>query len=423
MSRPRWRRALIVLAVIAVVVTFLLMIAQDQETLQVRSAVAAEDPRSPAYIAALVGADLSRGNGYEVLTNGDQIFPSMLEAIENARRRISFETYVYETGEVGNRFTTALESAARRGVKVYIVLDWVGAGSLENADVERLKQAGCHVVLFNKASAYELEEVNYRTHRKILVVDGEIAFTGGAGLADHWLGNAQDPDRWRDTNIRIRGPVARAMEGAFFKNYVESAGAISTPELDDVVTPAGDEAASMVVDSSANGGSSDLKRLYLLLIASARRTIDVASPYFVLDESTRWTFEDAVGRGVKIRILTEGPITDAMSVKHASRHAYEKLLSLGLELYEYQPTMMHAKVLVVDGVWSTFGSANFDNRSFELNDELNVAVADRGLASRFLRDFEQDLTKSQRLNLETWRKRPITDKALEQFWSFFGEVF
>jgi len=240
---------------------------------------------------------------------------------------------------------------------------------------------------------------------------------------DQWLGNAQDPDHWRDTQVRIRGPIVRTLEGAFFKNYMESAGAVAMPELDDAIPPAGDEAASMVVVSSANSGSSDLKRLYLLLLASARRTIDIASPYFVLDESTRWAFEDAVARGVKIRILTEGDITDAMSVKYASRHGYERLLSLGIELYEYQPTMMHAKVIVVDGVWSTFGSANFDNRSFELNDELNVAVADQALASRFLRDFEHDLTKSQRLDLETWRKRPVIDKVREQFWGIFGEVF
>jgi len=389
----------------------------------VRSAFAADDPRSAAYFAALVGSDLSRGNRYDVLTNGDQMFPPMLEAIENAKRRISFEGFVYESGEIGDRFTAALEKAAQRGVKVYIVLDWIGASSMDEADVARLKQAGCHVADFNPTSWYELEELNYRTHRKILVVDGEIGFTGGAGVADQWLGNAQDPDHWRDTHVRVRGPLVRTLEGAFFENYIESAGAVTVPELDDDIPPAGNEAASMVAASSANSGSTDLKRLYLLLIGSARRTIDIASPYFVLDESTRWSFQDAVARGVKIRILTEGDITDAMSVKYASRHAYEQLMSLGVELYEYQPTMMHAKVLVVDGVWSTFGSANFDNRSFELNDELNVAVADQALAARFLQDFKQDLTRSQQLTLETWRKRPFIDKARERFWSFFAEVF
>ena len=423
MAKPRWRRPLIIFAIVAACVGFLLLLAQDQETLQVRSAFAADDPRSAAYLAALVGADLTRGNRYDVLTNGDQMFPPMLEAIANAKHRISFEGFVYESGETGDRFTAAFEKAAQRGVKVYIVLDWAGASSLEDADVERLKKAGCNIVDFNPTSWYELEELNYRTHRKILVVDGEIGFTGGAGVADQWLGNAQDPNHWRDTHVRVRGPIVRTMEGAFFENYMESAGTVTMPELDDVIPPAGNEAASMVVVSSANSGSTDLKRLYLLLMASARRTIDIASPYFVIDESVRWSLQDAVARGVKIRILTEGEITDAMSVKYASREAYDQLLSLGIELYEYQPTMMHAKVVVVDGVWSTFGSANFDNRSFELNEELNVAVADQGLASRFLQDFERDLTQSTRLNLDTWRQRPPIDKVREQFWGIFGEVF
>ena len=423
MSKPRWRRPLIGLGIIAICLGIPLLIAQDQETIQARSNVAADDPRSPAYLAALVGADLSRGNAYDVLTNGDQIFPPMLDAIENAKRRISFEGFVYETSDIGNRFTAALERAARRGVKVYIVLDWVGASAMDEADVQRLKNAGCHLANFNKTSWYQFEEANYRTHRKILVVDGEIGFTGGAGVADHWLGNGQDEDHWRDTHVRIRGPIVRVLEGAFFKNYIESAGMITTPELNDVVPGTGTEGVSIVVRSSSTSGSSDLKRLYLLLIASARRTIDIASPYFITDESTKWALEDAVARDVKVRILTEGDITDAKSVKHASRDVYDQLLSAGMGLYEYQPTMMHTKVLVVDGVWSTFGSANFDNRSFELNDELNIAVADRDLAARFLQDFEQDLKRSLRLELDSWRKRPLSDKALEWFWSFFGEVF
>jgi cardiolipin synthase len=423
MSKSRWRRPVLILGSIALFVGVPLWIAQDQETIQLRSAVAADDPRSPAYVAALVGADLSRGNTYDVLTNGDQIFPPMLEAIENAKRRISFEAFVYETSEIGNRFTTALEGAARRGVQVYIVLDWFGASALEQTDVQRLKDAGCHVVYYNEASWYEFEEANYRTHRKILVVDGEIGFTGGAGVADHWLGNGQDADHWRDTHVRIRGPIVRILEGAFFKNYVESAGVIATPELDDAVPETGTEGSSIVVRSSSTGGSSDLKRLYLLLIASARLTIDVASPYFITDESTMWALGDAAARGVKIRILTEGDTTDAKSVKHASRAAYDQLLSLGIELYEFQPTMMHTKVLVVDGVWSTFGSANFDNRSFELNEELNIAVVNRDLGTRFLQDFQQDLQKSQRLDLDTWRMRSIAVRVFEQFWSAFGELF
>jgi cardiolipin synthase len=416
------RRAFVILFVAAVIIAVGLLVAQDQVVLHVRSDVAAEDPRHPAYIAALVGADLRRGNTYDVLTNGDQIFPTMLDAIAGAKRRISFETYIYDTGEVADRFTAAFEAAARRGVRVQLVVDSVGASSMDREHVERLRAAGCHIAEFNTPQWYSLEEVNYRTHRKILVVDGEIGFTGGVGVADHWLGNAQDKEHWRDTQVRVRGPIVRLMEGAFYENFLEADGA-RAPELEDPPAETGEEGASMLVRSSPTGGSNDLKRLYLLAIASARRTIDITSPYLVLDESTDWSLQDAVARGVKVRILVEGDITDAMPVKYASRHAYDRLLARGIEIYEYQPTMMHTKVMVVDGIWSMFGSANFDNRSLELNDELNVSVTSRALAARFLADMEQDLKVSHRLTLEEWRRRGMLARARERFWSAFGEIF
>jgi len=422
MAKSPVRRAFIILLSVAAAIALLLMFAQDQETLKIRSAVAAEDPRHSAYVAALVGAALSRGNRYDVLTNGDQFFPAMLDAIRGAKRRISFETYIYDKGQVGDQFTSALEDAARRGVRVNLVVDSVGAGSMKNEDVKRLEAAGCHIGSFNALKWYNLEEVNYRTHRKILVVDGEVGFTGGAGVADHWLGHAQDKDHWRDTQIRMRGPIVRLAEAAFYENFIETDDIVA-PELDDAKTEADDVGHSVVLRSSPTGGSNDLKRLYLIGIASARRTIDITSPYFVTDESTGWALQDAVSRGVKIRILVEGDKTDAMPVKYASRDAYDRLLSMGIQIYEYQPTMMHTKTLVVDGVWSMFGSANFDNRSLELNDELNVAVSDRDLARRFTDDLEQDLRVSSRLELATWRQRSMLEKAREKFWSYFGEIF
>jgi cardiolipin synthase len=416
------RRAFTILLVAAGVVALLLMLAQDQETLKIRSAVGAEEPRHSAYLAALVGAPLTRGNRYEVLTNGDQIFPAMLEAIRGARRRISFETYIYDVGEVARQFTSALEEAARRGVRVNLVVDSVGGSGMEAEDIKRLEAAGCRIGAFNALKWYNLEELNYRTHRKILVVDGEVGFTGGAGIADHWLGHAQDKDHWRDTQIRMRGPIVRIVEAAFYENFIETAGAV-TPELDDAASETDESGRSFALRSSPTGGSNDLKRLYLLAIASARRSLDISTPYFVPDESSEWSLREAVGRDVKIRILVEGDITDAMPVKYASRHFYDRLLSMGIEIYEYQPTMMHTKVVVVDGAWSMFGSANFDNRSLELNDELNVAVSDRDLARRLLDDFEQDLRVSSRLDLARWRERSLLDRSRERFWSYFGEIF
>jgi len=408
--------------VAAVVVSISLMLAQDNFTLQIRRAVGARDPGHASYVAALVGAHATRGTDYDVLTNGDQVFPAMLDAIRGAKRRISFETYIYDTGEIANQFTAALEEAARRGVRVSVVVDAVGSSSMESAHVERLKSAGCRVANFNPIGWYSLEEVNYRTHRKILVVDGEVGFTGGVGVGDHWLGNAQDKDHWRDTHVRMRGPIVRLLEAAFYENFSETAGEV-TPELDAPSPEPHDEGWSIAVRSSPSGGSNSLTQVYLLALASARETIDITSPYFVTDESTRWALKEAVARGVKIRILVEGDITDAMPVKYASRDAYELLLRSGIEIYEYRPTMMHTKSLVVDGVWSMFGSANFDNRSMELNDELNVAVTSPSLAARFLTDFEQDLRASKRLELEEWRKRSFLEKTRENFWSYFSEVF
>ncbi len=416
------RRAFVILLAAAGIVAILLMLAQDQETLKVRSAIGAEDPRHSAYLSALVGVALSRGNRYDVLTNGDQIFPAMLDAIRNAKRRISFETYIYDKGEVADRFTMALEEAARRGVHVNMVVDSVGASGMKGDDIKRLEAAGCRIGSFHSLTWYSLEEVNYRTHRKILVVDGEVGFTGGAGVADHWLGHAESKEHWRDTQVRMRGPIVRLVEGAFYENFFEAAGIVA-PELDDTKAEEDDIGHSLILRSSPTGGSNDLKRLYLLGLASARRTIDITSPYFVTDESTEWSLKDATDRGVKVRILVEGDTTDAMPVKYASREAYDRLLSMGIEIYEYQPTMMHTKTLVVDGAWSMFGSANFDNRSLELNDELNVAVSDRDLARRFLDDFEQDLRVSSRLELAAWRQRSLLEKSRETFWSYFGEIF
>jgi cardiolipin synthase A/B len=416
------RRAFTILLVAAGVVALLLMLAQDQQTLKLRSAVGAEEPRHSAYLAALVGAPLTRGNQYDVLTNGDQIFPAMLKAIRGARRRISFETYIYDVGEVARQFTSALEEAARRGVRVNLVVDSVGASGMETEDIKRLEAAGCRIGAFNALKWYNLEEVNYRTHRKILVVDGEIGFTGGAGIADHWLGNAQDKDHWRDTQIQMRGPIVRIVEAAFYENFIETAGTV-TPELDDTTSGTDETGRSFALRSSPTGGSNDLKRLYLLAIASARRSLDITTPYFVPDESSEWSLQEAVTRGVKVRILVEGDITDAMPVKYASRNVYDRLLSMGIEIYEYQPTMMHTKVVVVDGAWSMFGSANFDNRSLELNDELNVAVSDPDLARRLLEDFERDLRVSSRLDLARWRQRSLLDRSREKFWSYFGEIF
>jgi cardiolipin synthase A/B len=408
--------------IVAAIVAALLAVAQDQQTLKIDSAYAAGDPNFAAYAAALLGVQATGGNRYEVLDNGDQIFPAMLAAIDGATRRVAFETYIFEKGSVGERFVAAFEAAAKRGVQINLVIDALGA-TMPDSWKNRLKAAGAKIGSFGEPSWYTLEELNYRTHRKILVVDGAIGFTGGVGVADHWLGHAQDKDHWRDTMVRIEGPIARLMEGAFNENFIESLGPVAPVVDPPALVPPSAEDAAMVLRSSPTGGGSDLKRLYLLSIAAARRTLDICSPYFIIDESTDYALTQAAARGVRIRVLVEGDLTDAKPVKYASRAYYEHLLESGIELYEYQPTMMHVKVIVADGVWSMFGSANFDNRSLELNDEMNVAVRDPALGARLEQDFAQDLTHAKKLELGAWRRRSVLEKTREHFWSYFGEVF
>jgi cardiolipin synthase len=398
---------------------------QDPHTLRVRSPVAAADADFPDYIASLLGAPVTTGDTFDVLQNGDEIFDAMLDAVRSAKRRISFESFIYSDGEVSRRFTEAFADAARRGVEVRIVLDGYGASDLPADSVRTLEQAGVRLVWFNKLRTFTLDRVNYRTHRKVLVVDGTVAFTGGVGLADHWQGRAQSPEHWRDTQVRVRGPAVRALEASFYENWLESGGT-EAPRLDP--EPAERAAATpgtrtIVAWSNFSGGASNVKLLYLLSIAAARRTIDIQSPYVVLDASLRWSVAEARARGVRVRILTDGDETDAGPVKSASRAGYDALLERGVSVAEYVPTMMHVKAMVVDDVWAVVGTANFDNRSLELNDELVVAAQDPQLASTLVRAFEADLTRSQVLDLRGWRGRPLWHRGLEQFWSLFGELF
>ncbi len=422
MGLPKTRNLLIGIAVGVMVVAGALLIAQDQETLRVRTSLAATDAPFPDYLARLLGAPLTAGDAYSVHTNGDQAFPAMLSAIAGARHRVSFETYVFSPGEVAERFTSAFEAAARRGVDVRLVLDSIGASKIDEAHITRLEAAGCKVAWFNEVSSLSIEEANYRTHRKSLVVDGDTAFVGGIGISDQWAMDQEKDPKWRDTMMEVRGPAAVYIEGSFNENWIES-GEIVEPDLlphDD--QPAG-PAKSIVVWSGPEGGASGMKLLYLLSIAAAKRTLDIQTPYLVTDASTEWSLTEAARRGVKVRLLLEGDITDAKPVKFAGRAVYERLLEHGIEIYEYQPAMMHAKVLMVDGTLSVFGSANLDNRSLELNDELNVAVFDPALANRLLQDFERDLQKSARIDLDAWRSRPLHISGREKMWSLFGEVF
>jgi cardiolipin synthase len=422
MRIPKVRNVLAALLIVGLVVTAALLIAQDQETLKVRVPLSAEDARFPDYLARLAGRAVTNGDSYVVLHNGDETFPAMLRAIENAKQRISFETYIFSEGEISEKFTRALVAAARRGVRVQMVLDAVGTSDREQEAVEELRRAGAQIGVFNPVEHSKLEELNYRTHRKILVVDGTVAYIGGIGLADHWSGHAQSPEHWRDSQFEIHGPAVDNVEAGFQKNWIETGGLVE-PIVAARTDPPQGEARSTVVWSSAEAGFNAMKLVYLIALGAARKTIDIQSPYLIVDESTMWSLYEARKRGVRVRLLTEGDETDAKPVKFAGRAYYEDLLEHGVEIYEYQPTMMHVKAMVVDDIVSIVGSANFDNRSLELNDELNVVATGRQLALQLSSDFESDLKRSKKIDLEQWRSRPLHIRAREQAWSFFGEIF
>jgi cardiolipin synthase A/B len=421
MGLPKARNVLIGAVVVVVIIAAGLVIAQDQETVRVKTSVAATDPQFPVYLARLLGQPLTSGDEYIVHTNGDRAFPAMLAAIGRAQHRIAFETYIYDTGTIAGQFTDAFETAARRGVEVRMVLDAIGAKSIDPEHVKRLEAAGCRIGWFNKVAGYSVEEANSRTHRKALVIDGDIAFVGGMGISDQWAMDVEGQKQWRDTHVELRGPAAMDVEAAFYENWIETSGVVDP----DVLThaPVEGPARSIAVWSSPETGTNELKRLFLLAIAAARTSLDIQSPYLITDESSDWSLAEARRRGVRVRMLVEGDVTDAKPVKFAGRAAYERFLRQGIEVYEYQPAMMHTKAIMVDGVMSIVGSANFDNRSLELNDELSIAAFDRSLAARLTSDFEADLRKSQKLELESWRSRPLHIRAREQMWSYFGEVF
>jgi cardiolipin synthase len=420
--RKRTKVIVVVVAVFGLIVLF----AQDPSTVRLESAVPVEDGHFLQYASAVTASPPTRGDRYEALLNGDQIYPAMLGAIRAARRRVNFLTYIYSPGEVADLFTNALADAGRRGVEVNVVVDAFGASDIPNDHLKRLEAAGVAVGHYRPVRWYSIQESNYRNHRKILVVDGETAFTGGVGVADHWLGHAQDKEHWRDSQFRIQGPVVRYLEAVFYESLAQTLDRVK-PEIgagtDGEPPPPAGAASSIIVSSAPNGGSGGVKRLFLVSIAAAKRTLDITTPYFVVDDSTQWSLEQARRRGVRIRILVEGDRTDAKTVKWASRSSYDTLLQQGMEIYEYQPTMLHAKTTVIDKTWSIVGSANFDNRSLDMNDEVNIGIADPELAASLSVTFEDDLSRAKRLYLDQWRERALHERVNEKFWSLLGEFF
>ena len=375
---------------------------------------AVEDPQFLRSMALLLGPGILPGNRVESLQNGDEIFPAMLAAIRNARETITFETYIYWSGEIGREFSAALTERARAGVKVHVILDWVGSAKVEQDILDELKAAGVQVERYHPLHWYNLARINNRTHRKLLVVDGRIGFTGGVGIADLWSGNAQSKDHWRDSHYKIEGPAVGQMQTAFIDNWIKTrAEVLLGPEYFPELKPVGDTLAQ-ISKSSRGEGSESVRLMYLLSIASATKHIRLQAAYFVPDGLAIETLVAARARGVKIEIIVPGPHSDAAIVQSASRSRWGALLDAGVELYEFQPTMYHCKVLIVDDVWVSVGSTNFDDRSFRLNDEANLNIYDPAFAREQTKVFEEDKSRSRLMTRAEFKTRSGIRKGLDE---------
>ena len=375
------------------------------------------DIKQPAFAATLgayTGTTVVGGNRVEILLNGAEIFPAKLALIRGARRTINYAQYVFEGGQPAEDVAAALAERCRAGIKVNVLLDAVGALAMPSALREEMSSAGCRVESYRPLSPFTIERVNYRNHRRILVVDGLVGVTGGSGTSGKWSGDGRQEGHWRDTDVLVEGPVIEQLQGAFAENWLEATGvAIGGPEyfprrrLDSKGL-----VDAQVVRSSPAGGSTAMYTMFLLALASARHSIHITNPYFVPDDKMINTLLAAANRGVEVVLLIPGAI-DHNLVRQASRSEFGRLLKSGVQIYEYRPALLHAKTMIVDGIWATVGSTNLDYRSFALNEELNVAIYDVGTAQRLERIFADDLANSRRVMYKDWKNRGLASRFLE----------
>lgn len=364
---------------------------------------------------AITSAPISYDNTIELLINGDEIFPAMLATIAEARRTVNLVTYVYWKGRIGAEMAGALCERARAGIEVNVLLDAIGSAKMDGALIGDMKAAGVTFAYFRPLKPYALRRLNNRTHRKLLIVDGDVGLTGGVGIADEWTGNAQDPEHWRDTHVRVRGPVVRGLQGAFAENWLEATGDVLVgpahlPELQ----PRPNGMVMQVVRSAATVGDTNMEALYFLAIACARVSLHLTSAYFAPRPAFVQALSDAAARGVDVRLLVPGPHIDKEVVRQAGRAVYAPLLHAGVRIFEYAPTMLHAKTLTIDGAWCSVGSVNFDNRSFQLQDEATLCVSSTAFAARLDEQFTRDLRRSEEIDLKQWMRRPLRARVRER---------
>ncbi len=381
---------------------------------------AVADARFRHELGVLLGPPFLDGAAYRALHNGNQIFPAMLAAIRAAKTSITFETYIYWSGDIGREFAAALAERSRSGVKVHVLLDWVGSAKIDETLIEAMQSAGVQVHKFHPPHWSNVGRLNNRTHRKLLIVDGQVAFTGGVGIAPTWTGNAQDPEHWRDSHFEVRGPVVTQMQAVFLDNWTKATGdVLHGSDYIPILSPAGTGTAQMF-SSSPNGGSESMQLMYLLSITAATQSIDLAAAYFVPDELSSNALVEAIRRGVVVRIIVPGEHIDSDIVRGASRARWGPLLKAGALIAEYRPTMYHCKVMIIDALLVSVGSTNFDNRSFRLNDEATLNILDAGFATEQTAAFEADLRLSTPISYAQWLARPWRERLTDRLATLVG---
>ncbi len=355
-------------------------------------------------MAGATGMPLVDGNRVEIYNNGDEFFPAMLEAIESARFSITMEQYIFWNGQVGTRFAEAFAEKAREGIPVKLLVDAIGSATLGPEIFKILEAGGCQLAWFHPIHWYTLHRANQRNHRKSLIVDGRIAFTGGSGLADHWLGSAEDEHEWRDMQIRVEGPAVGAQQAGFAQNWLLTTGEIvGGHEFFPQPRASGDVSIQTILSSPSGAGAAGT--MYLIALQCARQYLYIANPYFIPDARVIDMLARACRRGVTVKLMLAGSLNDTWWARQNSVRLYGKLLKAGVEIYEYQPTMLHQKTMLADGVWATVGTANFDNRSFALSEETNICFHDPLLVRQLREIFDRDLSSCKRIEMAHWKQR------------------
>jgi cardiolipin synthase len=369
----------------------------------------------------LVSSKITRGNRIEVIENGENFYKAELGAMRRASRSINIEAYIFHKGKVTDEVLEVLTDRARAGVHVNVVIDALGSLSTRKRYFKRLKEAGGHVEWYNRLRLHNWFITNNRTHREITIVDGSTAFVGGAGYADWWRFGTHSEPRWRDTMVSVQGDAVRGLQGAFVENWLEASGEILAGEdyFPQLENGTGDATALVISSTPSSGGSTRSRVLFQTFIASARKSIYITTPYFYPDQSMRDELVRAKKRGVTVKLIVPGKHDDHALTRSSGRSAYGDLLKNEAEIYEYESSMIHAKVTIVDGIWSVVGSTNLDSRSFGINDEINLAVLNPQVAERLTQDFDEDSSHSTRVTLADWEKRSLFERGLE----WIGWVF